>query len=97
MYETVVHAQKAAIDCMTEKVSCQEVDEAARKTIAEEGYSERFIHKPVSYTHLAAFCKTSFPFFASPTTWKRSGCLVNKDKRYRLSILSSSAINTFII
>lgn len=45
MYETVVHAQKAAIDCMTEKVSCQEVDEAARKTIAEEGYSERFIHK----------------------------------------------------
>lgn len=45
MYETVVNAQKAAIDCMTEKVSCQEVDEAARKTIAEEGYSERFIHK----------------------------------------------------
>jgi len=45
MYETVVHAQKAAIDCMTEKVSCQEVDEVARKTIAEEGYSERFIHK----------------------------------------------------
>lgn len=45
MYETVIHAQKAAIDCMTEKVSCQEVDEAARKTIAEEGYSERFIHK----------------------------------------------------
>lgn len=45
MYETVVHAQKAAIDCMTEKVSCQEVDEAARKTIAEEGYSTRFIHK----------------------------------------------------
>lgn len=45
MYETVVHAQKAAIDCMTEKVSCHEVDEAARKTIAEEGYSERFIHK----------------------------------------------------
>ena len=45
MYETVVCAHNAVLECLSRRPSCQAADEAARTVISQQGYSERFIHK----------------------------------------------------
>ena len=44
IYETVKEAQRLAISQTTSGVRAREIDETARKYIANEGYGEYFVH-----------------------------------------------------
>ena len=44
IYDTVLRAQKAALDMIKAGVKCNEVDAAARKVIADAGYGKNFGH-----------------------------------------------------
>jgi D-alanyl-D-alanine dipeptidase len=45
VHEVVERAQQAGFEAVRPGVACQEIDRAARKVIADEGYGEYFIHR----------------------------------------------------
>jgi Xaa-Pro aminopeptidase len=45
VHEIVVRAQQVAFDAVRPGVTCQEIDRAGRRVIAEEGYGDYFIHR----------------------------------------------------
>jgi Xaa-Pro aminopeptidase len=45
VFEIVRRAQQAGFEAVRPGVSCEEIDRAARKVIADAGYGERFIHR----------------------------------------------------
>jgi len=45
VFEVVQRAQQAGFDAVRPGVACEEVDRAARKVIAQDGYGEYFIHR----------------------------------------------------
>ena len=45
VYEVVRQAQQAGFEAVRPGVECQEIDQAARRVIADAGYGEQFIHR----------------------------------------------------